>query len=483
VDKNILVEIFVSTGEDEGEIATGYPVAKNRILTARHALYPDGPEPHRIEVRWHHLTGAVRQWQPARIVEWEGGDEFDVALIECEFPEEVDHWGMLSEEKPSDTMHWCSEGFARAGKRDDGERRPVGMQGKVFSMADNATEFEAGDDYAVNHDKQWSGASGSPVFVGDKIIGVIVSCPENFDARRLRATPLWRLLQRPGFCKAIGYDERKERLGWARGEIVSILSGSTAICEELANRLESVDGVTQHRDDHLADWLLKLTLKRFLRVTKQVKSALFKKSEKLAVDGIRKIVNVVLPAVFNHGIVEWVRTCKSELNYATVSVPVATRTVAEIIMAGVDSRAARFRSLSPGETLPEGIFNIPTPPEGGIDEAGDRFENAFHKQIIDKFVGTEIKSEKRDKQTLIGLAADELEYLSKDESRTHYFIYSLPADVSARQICESRIRDLKRCYRSLVFLNLSDDGNLLRQEYQQYRPLHDILLADSEEEK
>lgn len=210
---------------------------------------------------------------------------------------------------------------------------------------------------------------------------------------------------------------------------------------------------------------------------------LSEKPEKSAVDGVRNIVNVVLPAVFNHGIIEWVRKCKSDLNYATVSVPVATRTVAEIIMAGVDNRAARFRSLSPGEKLPEGIFNIPTPPEGGIDEAGDRFENAFHKQVIDKFVGTEIRSEKRDKQTLIGLAADELEYLSEDESRTHYFVYGLPTDVSARQICESRIRNLKKSYRSLVFLNLSDDGDLLRQEYRQYRPLHDILKTASEEEQ
>ncbi|MCP4409495.1 MAG: hypothetical protein GY807_17440 [Gammaproteobacteria bacterium] len=342
-------------------------------------------------------------------------------------------------------------------------------------MADNATEFELGVDYEVKRDVQWQGASGSPVFVDSKIIGVIVSYPSNFDARRLRAIPLWQLLLQSGFCKAIGYGERKERLDWARREIASILHASPEVSNELAARFESVDVVTQHRADHLADCLLKLTLKQFLGVTKQVTAALSQNATMPAVIGVRKVVNVVLPAVFNHGIVEWVRSLKSDLSYATVSMPVATKTLAEIIMAGVDKRAARFRPLAPGETLPEGIFNIPTPPEGGVDESGVRFESAFHEQIIDKFVGMEVRSQKRDQNTLIGMAADELEYLSEDESKTRYFIYTLPTDNSTRQICENRIRALKSCYPSLVFINLSDDEDQLRQEYKQYRPLHDIF--------
>ncbi|MCP4409494.1 MAG: hypothetical protein GY807_17435, partial [Gammaproteobacteria bacterium] len=103
---------------------------KNRILTARHALYPDGQQPHSIEVRWCHLTGSARSWRSASLVEWDRSNAFDVALIECEFPEKVDRFGIPSEDKPSETMHWCSEGFARAGKLNDEECRPVGMQGK-----------------------------------------------------------------------------------------------------------------------------------------------------------------------------------------------------------------------------------------------------------------------------------------------------------------------------------------------------------------
>jgi hypothetical protein len=34
-----------------------------------------------------------------------------------------------------------------------------------------------------------------------------------------------------------------------------------------------------------------------------------------------------------------------------------------------------------------------------------------------------------------------------------------------------------------VFLNLSDEENLLIQEYEKYRPLHDILTAEPEEQQ
>ena len=66
MDKNLLVEIFVPTqgsGGKRGEFASGYPVAPDLILTARHALNPpDRDLDHPIEMRWRHPGVDASHW-------------------------------------------------------------------------------------------------------------------------------------------------------------------------------------------------------------------------------------------------------------------------------------------------------------------------------------------------------------------------------------------------------------------------------------
>ena len=220
MDKNLLIEIFVPRTDGGGNIATGYPVAKDRILTARHALFPrDRNTTKPIEVRWHHQSGEARKWRGINEIAWNGGDAFDVALIDCEFPSECSTWGVLTKAKPEDHMRWASEGFAAAGRRDDAYREPIPMLGQASGAADTQAEFWLGANYEVSPHSSWAGASGSPVFVHGKIIGVIVSCPPNFNQCRLKATPAWRLLADPDFRKAIGYDDRLRRLNKVEREI------------------------------------------------------------------------------------------------------------------------------------------------------------------------------------------------------------------------------------------------------------------------
>ncbi|MCP4407994.1 MAG: hypothetical protein GY807_09605 [Gammaproteobacteria bacterium] len=483
MDKNLLVQIFVSTGVDEGEIATGYPIAKNRILTARHALYPDGQQPHSIEVRWCHLTGSARSWRPATFVEWDGSDEFDVALIECEFPEKVDRLGIVSEGKLSNKMHWCSAGFARAGERDDGECRSVGMKGEVFSMADSEPEFELGAKYEVSHDEQWKGASGSPVFVGDKIIGVIVSCPENFDARRLRATPLWKLLQEPGFCEAIGYGKRKERLAWARRELTSILKRSTEATEKLADRLRLDTRLGQNRAENLAEALLNHDIEQILDITYQVAKELLQGGNKPAVDAVRQVMSTILPAIFDHGIIESVRTQKSAFSCVTVSLPIATKTVTEIVMAGVDRRAAKFHMAfdiqKPEKRRLEAAFRIELPPEVGLDRSRSDFINAFHRDLIGK-CGVEddlVPNQRVPDKELIKSAAEESEARSEEDGQTYYYIYALPAHEMDHLYYTDGIKQLKNCYPSVVFINLT--GAAVSEERSRFRPYRKILETTS----
>ncbi|MDQ2696679.1 MAG: serine protease [Pseudomonadota bacterium] len=91
MDKNLIVEIFVpktGTGCKKGEIATGYPVARNLILTARHVLYPQETrrdDACNIEVRWRHPNVKDKGWRPITGVVWES-EPWDLALLECPLP-------------------------------------------------------------------------------------------------------------------------------------------------------------------------------------------------------------------------------------------------------------------------------------------------------------------------------------------------------------------------------------------------------------
>ena len=132
MDKTLLVAIFVPTrakgaspGDDcLGQLATGYPVADDLILTVRHVLYPDPPctrDPARpIQVRWHyhreHPDADGQGWisLPADAIVWDGGEQLDAMLLRCPRPNTAVGFGAMSETPANERDPWQSEGFPNA---------------------------------------------------------------------------------------------------------------------------------------------------------------------------------------------------------------------------------------------------------------------------------------------------------------------------------------------------------------------------------
>ena len=238
MNKNLIVEIFVperGTGGEEGEIATGYPVTRNLILTARHPLYSrvgrDGDYP--IEVRWRYPQALAERWFPTRRVVWQS-ERWDLALLECELPDGVTGWGFISEQKPDDRMFWSSAGFPQVSKK-EGMRDAFPMKGTVFSMADIAERFDLEATAGPKVERDWKGASGSPVFVNWRIIGVIVSVPGRLEAARLQAVPIWRLLREDeGFRRTIGYEQGQDRQRKFRRQLARLMAPAAEALEVMA---------------------------------------------------------------------------------------------------------------------------------------------------------------------------------------------------------------------------------------------------------
>jgi hypothetical protein len=480
VDRNLLIEIFVPRTGGGGNIATGYPVAKNRILTARHALFPPNRDTMKpIEVRWRHQSGEAREWRGINAIAWDGGDAFDVALIDCEFPSECSTWGVLTEAKPKDHMRWASEGFAAAGRRDEASREPIPMLGLVSGAANTQTEFWLGANYEVSLHSSWAGSSGSPVFVHGKIIGVIVSCPPNFDQRRLRATPAWKLLADPAFRAAIGYDDRQRRLDKVQREIAKELSSSP----ETMDALRDVD-VAPHKERvdrarTLAQTLVDLRVEDAVKVLREADQDPQETDPPRSNVVLKRVAQWVIPTVFDPGMIKWLQERRTDLAAAFVSLPAATRTVAEIIMAGMDVRRTSIPPRSKDKLWPEGPFGLPMPPESGVGNQGQAFKEAFDTHLIAAFTDSTMRAE-RNREALIKYVANELEYRAEQEAETWYFIYSPPSNVPEISGIDAAIEELKKQYQSIVFIRLRQDDDLFLSETRLLRPVRDLLSDEDE---
>ncbi len=467
MNKNLLVEIFVDVGETEGYISTGYPVANNRVITAYHALYPDGKQALSIELRWHHQKGEKRAWQTLKLTDivWED-ETLDVALLRCQSP--VKERAPLSAKKPTTNECWESEGFAEAGQRDE-HREAVALKGKTYKAAETQDWFELGVDDPVKGAKLWQGASGSPIFVDDTIIGIIISYQKPFDGNRFKATPTWKLLEIAEFKQKLGEDideeqEREQRRAWAQEEITLLLEvqdENSRLLKQLRDLLDigkELDTEPERISERLLD---DLPLSNCLDLLNKLRVRFQKRKDECSVTCIRSILNILLPVLSNHRLIAELRQQKNNITHLIFSTEIATKTTAEIIMAGVDQRAVLFEALVKKSELPRGIFNHDKelPPESGFrNQAKESYIRDFHAHMIRIFSPSE---ESRNS------AALRIEQLATNsyEQQTQYCTYKMPTKEIDKKKFIELIEEIQHQYPYLVFIELNQyDGEHYKKE-------------------
>ena len=493
MNKDMLVEVYVSFATEKGKIATGYPVAPNKILTARHTLYSkEGAEPVKIEARWHYLKDKEDSynWRTAKIIECGLGVELDVALLECEFPKDINYQWYLKPGNPKKELKWESEGFARAGKRDD-KRSPTPLSGETYSAADNADWLVLTEKGKASEEKMWAGISGAPVFIRETniIIGIVVQCPPHHDAARLHARPTWRLLKCKAFREVIEYDIRIERRDQVCQEIVNRLLQTKEICTALRKEAEasyhlSLEYQTERdiaKTLALAEFIIELPVVRLLELFDAVITGFLPQKKGAVAHATRQLVYYLLPFVFDQRII---KSINSRSKFGICTVPVATTTVAEIIMAGVDNRAVEYVFQ---ENLHEelcGENNIKSQiehsPNLGICADSDHV-NAATDHLINAYCGIKelTKRDKMGRERLIKRAAGELQRLSDYLSKTLYCIYELPEEPSDREHCIQLLKGLKENFPSLVLMEISSAEANEDEEYETYfllRKIHTTVI-------
>ncbi|MDS4040131.1 MAG: hypothetical protein RKP20_03045 [Candidatus Competibacter sp.] len=519
MDKSLLIAVFVPTtnerGEDfKGEIgerATGYPVGKGLILTARHVLHPQPPNRrdsrYPVAIRWHYFRcGDDTDWidiSDADIV-WESEGELDAALIRCRRPPDAVGWGIVSHDRPRDGAQWISEGFPRATKYGN-RRNPSSFIGKTCSKAPNEPYFELTVDTAPEDEEGWKGVFGMPVFADHKILGVVRSVPPNFNAKKLHATPLWKLLEDDRFREWIGDDKQAAHFKKTRSKLIEICRRSPdardAIQRELPDVADKMIGLDEgRRVEDLVEHLLKTDIRAAIQALRDAHRSFCEddgggEQNRCAADTLAALSQLLVPALYDYGVVRWVGSQRGDGSAALVPLPACTKTVAEIIMAGADGRATRFRHREDEDDQPEGELNLPQMPEGGIDAGNVEVRAALLRHLNKKFNLGESEAFRRtvddyllvafprrarggSERTLeerIKLTADLLDSRRRDSGQTFYMIFDLPRDAEGQNAMRAMVASLKRDYSALALLCLDDSSEREREEMKLVDPFCRML--------
>lgn len=213
--KDLLVCICTPTsGDDQGVYGTAVPIGPGLLLTARHVVRPSALDPPRqrhsekaILIRWWYaqdpaFSDFVALPTDDDVIVWESS-ELDVVLLSVPHPKDEVGRGKcrLLCCRPEDGKRWYSEGFPKV-YAFDGERRPQSCGGAVYSKSDQEDIFEiTADD--LEQEGDWAGASGMPVMVEGKVLGVVLQVPSGMRGARLHAAPVWKLLEDRSFREFI----------------------------------------------------------------------------------------------------------------------------------------------------------------------------------------------------------------------------------------------------------------------------------------
>ncbi len=162
---------------------TGYPIAKDLIITARHVVDFEGVDQNaNIQITWPSLPDPDRPGECLKIevkrekIVYPGDQSVsgcDVALIQCSLlPEMNDELPILLPPGMLPPETWHTKGYPDVSNKRDDLQTLCSVSGRCETLRTNCIlELNTNTDPVKRH--KWAGLSGAPVFSDSWLVGII----------------------------------------------------------------------------------------------------------------------------------------------------------------------------------------------------------------------------------------------------------------------------------------------------------------------
>jgi len=251
-----------------GTTGTGYPVANELILTARHVVRPKQRDPrYPIRVRWVYFpdlgkAGSVElDADDGQAICFIGeADEEDIALLRCPLQPpglRLPLWPWMR--LPSNGADYKSIGYPAATLLEApitgaSDPRQNAFAGTIRRVAD--PWFELTDPNAPLTDDDWLGASGMPIFVHGRIAGVFSAALSRVHGKG-HAVPIAPLLRCAAFAGLFADQASLKRWQERRQAVVVEVTQLLRLAELLRRQIRKRFQVQEDAPEILADRLMR----------------------------------------------------------------------------------------------------------------------------------------------------------------------------------------------------------------------------------
>ena len=358
----LVCKIEVRTEEGEESWGSGYPITPNRIITAAHVVADAarvGETTLEGDVRDIKLTFGPTGKTVERPVYLEWCDEkVDVAVLRCKLPDEFRPIHQLLTEPRTHKTDWEAKGFTvygdknRPNKLDD-------LHGRLasFAEADSSVALEAGN--APLKSKQWKGGSGSVAFdeKTQTALAVITDYAGGKKLDELIGVPLCYLLNseltKDSFRSAIQYARHQEQKKYRDQVVHEIQEGLSQFSREsllmIAKAIRQLAGgetsgidLKNHEEVLAEQTAICIVNHSAVSTVVGCLVGVMQNMDRQDSRTIANIIDQVLPLNYAPDVIRRLQEQLSQGKLGIVTDEVATRTLAEIIMAGYEQSPAKY---------------------------------------------------------------------------------------------------------------------------------------------
>lgn len=401
--KNSLVAIFTPTigsAGDEGVYGTAFPISHDLLLTAHHVLFPqDRHETRPTMFKWWYSGENWTEFSHEDMLIGQEWKDLDVALIRLPRPQSLTEFCHLTEQKPTDHKDWSSEGFPAAARLVD-TIRPSSVRGKVMARSDYEDFFQITVDSGLKTDdsRGWGGASGMPIVMETRVIGVAVRVETEFQGTIL-AAPVWKiwndikthLVPADRTCEFKEETAQRLKLFFAQKNALKAALESSHEFKSLVVNNQGVADASVAAENFMdsAPHDLFLALYFVSKKLEELANAQVPLGESESSDYrnalplFMRVVDYLAPYILG------VSKGRTSINHeASIrEIPVATQTMAEIVMAAEGERDASFWPRNREPDMPRGQAQLPLTVE--FSEKGHPMVAMIKDAFLREYLGGE----------------------------------------------------------------------------------------------